>query len=115
MGVVRNGWIYFERRPDGIFDTVDVGYQRSQRWASRFLVGSCHLQRLRNRKNKFRGGEENQELSSRHRKFETPIKQLELVSRQIRDRIQGERLMLEINLLFTHTNDTGSIIPIFRL
>lgn len=39
------------------------------------LVGSCYLQRLRNRRNKCRGGGENQELSSRHRKFETPIRQ----------------------------------------
>lgn len=74
VGVLRSGCIYFERRPDRIFDVLDVRYERNQRWASRFLVGSCYLQRLRNRRNKFRGGGENQELSSRHGKFETPIR-----------------------------------------
>lgn len=82
MGVVRSAWIYFERRPDRIFDTVEVEYERGQRWAS-----SCHLQRLRNR---LRGGEENQELSSRPKNFETLIKQLELVSRQIRENSGGK-------------------------
>lgn len=38
-----------------------MGYERSQRWASGFLVRSCYLQRLIGKK--CRGGGENQELS----------------------------------------------------
>lgn len=39
VGVVRSGCIYLERRPDRIFDILDVRYERSQRWASRFWLG----------------------------------------------------------------------------
>lgn len=103
-----------QRRPDRILDVMNVGNERIQRWASRFLLGVAI----------YRGQEieENLGLGEKIRNLVLDVslrwlldKQLELASRYIGDSVRVKRSCLEINLIFTHITGTGSIIFIFQV
>lgn len=62
------------------------------------------------------GWGENQELGFRRGRFQTPVRQTARGNKQTDTRqFKAKRSRLATDLIFTHTNDTGRTVAIFRL